>query len=235
MSYLINDELIYILTPKCASISIENALKNSKLKIENFNLPSTLFKERHAHFTIDQSFDRFGKKETICITRDWFSKWLSALDFIWTRIEFHTKYEPIIKWEDIDNDFIYKLFDDKFINDLHSHIEDDFDRCFKKLLHNGNELTNVNTDSYFIDVKGMIIVLVSNNRQLNNQKCTYEFDIKELDKFVDFIENKFGERLIIETYNKSSHRPNKMVINDELKQWVWDKFEKPFEKRNQLI
>ena len=65
MSYLINDELIWILTPKCASYSIENALKNSNLKIENFNPPSTIFKEKHNHYNLQKSFTRFGKKETI--------------------------------------------------------------------------------------------------------------------------------------------------------------------------
>jgi hypothetical protein len=41
--------------------------------------------------------------------------------------------------------------------------------------------------------------------------------------------------LNIEKLNESKKIPNKMVIDDKLKQWVWDKFEKPFEKRNSLI
>ena len=69
----------------------------------------------------------------------------------------------------------------------------------------------------------------------SNQKCTYEFDIKEVDKFTNFIENRFGEKLIIENNNVSTKRPNKIILNEELKSFVWEKFEKPFEKRNQLI
>ena len=69
----------------------------------------------------------------------------------------------------------------------------------------------------------------------SNKKCAYEFDIKEMDKFVDFIENRFGERLIIKNTNQSTKRPNKIVIDDELKSFIWENFEKRFEKRNELI
>ena len=69
----------------------------------------------------------------------------------------------------------------------------------------------------------------------SNEKCTYEFDIKELDKFVKFIEDRFGEKIQLDNLNTSTKRPNKIIINDELKSFVWEKFEKPFEKRNKLI
>jgi hypothetical protein len=49
------------------------------------------------------------------------------------------------------------------------------------------------------------------------------------------MEQRFGEKLTVSTINNSSKRPNKIVINDELKSFVWEKFEKIFEKRNQLI
>ena len=80
-----------------------------------------------------------------------------------------------------------------------------------------------------------MITLISQKHILSNKKCTYEFDIKELDKFVDFIEKKFGEKLILQQSNQSTKRKNKIIINDEFKQWVWDNFEKRFEKRNTLI
>jgi hypothetical protein len=235
MSYLINDELIWIMTPKCASYSIENALKRSNLKIENYNLPSILFEVNHAHYPLDASITRFGKKETVCITRDWFSKWLSALDFIFTQIEFNTKYEPLIKWEDIDNNFIYKLFNDEFINGLHMFLVDKTNNCFRKLLKENYLLSDIITDTDFIKQRQIVSMLISNKFWLSNQKCTYEFDIKELDKFADFIEKKFGEKLIINFDNVSSHRSNKIIKNDELRNWVWDRFEKPFEKKINLI
>lgn len=235
MSYLINNELIWIMTPKCASYSIENALKKSNLKLENYNSSSPLSETKHSHYPLDASITRFGKKETICITRDWFSKWLSALDFIFTSIEFGTKYEPIIKWEDLDNNHIYKIFDDEFINELHMILVDKTNNCFMKLLKENYLLSDIITDTDFTEKRQVVSMLISNKFWLSNQKCTYEFDIKELDKFVDFIEKKFGEKLIINFDNVSSHRPNKIIKNDELRNWVWNKFEKPFEKTNNLI
>lgn len=231
MSYLINDELIWILTPKCASYSVENALKKSKLKIENYNLTSTIFKDfEHSHFNMEMSFNRFGKKETVCITRDWFSKWLSALDYIFTQIDFNTEYEAVVKWEDIDNDYLYKFFDDKFINDLHSNVEENTNNCFLKFLKNDNSSSDIITDNDFFFKKNVVKMLISNKYWTNNKKCDYEFDIKELDKFVDFIYEKFGEKLVINMDNQSSHRPNKIIKNNELRNLIWDKFEKPFEK-----
>jgi benzoyl-CoA reductase/2-hydroxyglutaryl-CoA dehydratase subunit BcrC/BadD/HgdB len=81
----------------------------------------------------------------------------------------------------------------------------------------------------------IMITLVSPNFFKSNRKCTYEFDIKEIDKFVDFIEDRFGEKLQLDTLNASPKRPNKIIVNDKLKSFVWEKFEKRFEKRNQLI
>jgi hypothetical protein len=80
-----------------------------------------------------------------------------------------------------------------------------------------------------------MVTFISQKFWKSNQKCTYEFDIKEIDKFAEFIENRFGEKLIMENINKSTKRTNKMIIDNELKSFVWDNFEKRFEKRNQLI
>ena len=43
------------------------------------------------------------------------------------------------------------------------------------------------------------------------------------------------ERLIINHTNRTSKRPNKIIVNDELKSFIWDNFEKRFEKGNYLI
>lgn len=232
MSYLINDELIWICTPKCASVSIELALKNSNLKIEPF-VDSAL----HSHIPVIDSLNKFGKKETICITRNWFSKWLSALNQIWKQSHATlVEYQPTVEWKDVDNNFIYETFDDEFINDLHNINNTNIINCYGKLIK--KDLSSLLLDDREIselkDV-GVILTLISNRFWTDGHKCTYEFDINEIDKFTNFIEDRFGERLIIGTYNKSSDTPSKIIINDELKQWVWDKFEKRFEKRNQLI
>jgi hypothetical protein len=224
VSHLINNELIWVSNPKCASFSIETALRNSKLKLEIYD-PNTI--TDHYHVPLNECLLTWGNKETICITRDWLSKWLSALNYVWDTIEIYTNYTPICKWEDIDNEFIYKTFDTDFLNHLHLINEYGYKTCFLKMVKEKDEPSNR-------DSNGMT-TLISERYYKSNKKCTYEFDIKEIDKFTDFIEERFGERLIIETTNQSTKRINKIVIDDKLKQWIWKNFEKRFEKNNHLI
>ena len=226
MSHLINNELIWVSIPKCASYSIETALRNSKLKLETYNPNDMLL---HYHVPLNECLLAWGNKETICITRDWVYKWISALNFIWDKIEFQSEYTPIRKWEDIDNKFLYKILDTNFLNDLHSFDSDDLEikNCFFKLVKEKNDP--------FKKVPGVMVTLISQKCFKSNRKCTYEFDITEIDKFTDFIEERFGERLIIENTNQSTKRPSKIIVNDELKSFIWENFEKRFEKRNELI
>jgi hypothetical protein len=226
MSHLINNELIWISNPKCASVSIERALRNSKLKLEMYD-PNEM--TGHYHTPLNECLSTWSNKETICITRDWISKWLSSLNYLWDTIEYKSNHTPICKWEDIDNEFIYNTFDIHFLNHLHSMDGNGlgYQKCFLKLVKEEHEpLKNISN--------GMV-TLISQRYFKSNKKCTYEFDIKEIDKFVDFIENRFGERLIIKNTNQSTKRPNKIVIDDELKSFIWENFEKRFEKRNELI
>ena len=224
MSHLINNELIWISNPKCASYSIELALRNSKLKLEMYD-PSKM--STHYHTPLNELLLMWGNKESICITRDWVSKWLSALNFIWDSIEFRSEYTPICKWEDIDNEFLYKIIDTNFVNNLHLINDDGYKSCFFKLVKE-----NYNSP---MEIPHIMTSLISQKFYQSNKKCTYEFDIKEINKFVDFIENRFGERLIIKNTNQSTKRTNKIIINDELKSFIWENFEKRFEKRNELI
>ena len=226
MAYLINDNLIWVSTPKCASFSIEAALLNSNLKLKKYN--EQFSRGLHIHPPLNSCLDQFGTKESVCITRDWFAKWLSSLNFIWDMIELSTEYTPICKWEDLNNEVIYNIFNDEFVNRLHSENNDNYLECYLKLLKNNTELVPK-------EIYGTIATIVSERFWKSNQKCTYEFDIKELDKFTKFIENRFGEKLQLDIINSSTKRPNKIIVNEELKSFVWEKFEKRFEKRNQLI
>ena len=226
MSHIINNELIWVSIPKCASLSIERALRNSKLKLEMYD-PNTI--TSHYHVPLNECLLTWGNKETVCITRDWVYRWLSSLNFIWDKIEFESKYTPIRKWEDIDNEFIYKTFDTDFLNNLHLVDGEDVGAksSFLKLVKEKHDPSK--------KMPGVMITLISQKYFLSNKKCTYEFDINEIDKFTDFIEERYGEKLIIENTNQSTKRANKIVIDDKLKQWIWENFEKRFEKRNQLI
>ena len=226
MSHLINNELIWIAIPKCASFSTEQALRKSKLKLELWN-PNDII--QHYHPPLNECLLRWGNKETVCITRDWISKWLSSLNYIWDRIEFDSGYTPVCRWENIDNQYLYKTFDTDFLNHLHSRDEDDngIKKCFLKLVKEKYDPQK--------RMPGTVDTLISQKYYKSNRKCTYEFDIREIDKFVDFIEDRFGERLIINKFNQSTKRPNKIIVNDELKSFIWESFEKRFEKRNELI
>ena len=229
MGYLINDDLLWVITPKCASDSIETALLNSNLNLKKY---SEHFEQHtHMHIPLNECLTKFGKKETICITRDWFEKWLSSLNYIWDYIELYTEYEPVCKWEDINNNIIYDIFDSEFVNKLYSLNYTSNEECFLKLLKKNPE-DNISVPK---EIHGIIKTLISERYWKSNVKCTYEFDIKKLDDFVNFIENRFGEKLIIEKKNTSTKRPNKIIVNNELKSFVWERFEKIFEKRNQLI
>lgn len=226
MSHIINNELIWVSIPKCASYSIEQALRSSKLKLETYD-PNTI--TDHYHVPLNECLLTWGNKETICITRDLVQRWISALNFIWDKIEFESEYTPIRKWEEVDNEFLYKSFDTNFLNNLHLVDGQDIgiQSCFLKLVKENYDPLK--------KIPNIIITLISQKYFKSNRKCTYEFDIKEIDKFTDFIEERFGERLIIENTNQSTKRLSKIIVNDELKSFIWENFEKRFEKRNELI
>ena len=230
MAFLINENLIWIAIPKCATYSIESALITSNLKIKKYQELFT--KTKHIHTTLDDCFDYFGTYESVCITRDWFEKWLSSINFIWDVLE-KNSLEPLYKWEDLTNEHIYKIFNTDFMNYLNIGNKDGYQECFMKFTRKKKEeVLEIHDIQRIIEIP---CTLISEKYWKNNQQCTYEFDIKDLNKFVSFIEDRFGERLIIERENESTKKPNKLIINDELKSFVWEKFEKTYEKRNQLI
>jgi len=223
MSILIKNDLIWVAIPKCASMSIEDALLNSKLDITRH--PYAIQSEPlHSHIGVCKLKEHFGQKKTICIKRNWFEKWVSAIQFCFeTIIPTHGNL-PIKKWEDIDNDFIYSIFTDEFLNLLYSEKTDSLNECYSRLIVNG-KITETNRLS----------VLFSQNYWKEDNKCDYEFDIKDMNKFVSFIEQKYGEKLIIRKINENPKTKSKLVLNDELKAFVWQKFEKRFSKKSYLL
>lgn len=232
MSLLINNELIWLSVPRCASHSIENALYNSDLKIQHREFEFANLKPGdegfiHRHLYLKDLRDLWGyDKKTIRITRDWFERWMSALEHLWTSM-IHTGNTPIIKYKDIDNAFIYDTFNKEFANVLYSD--------------------NGQSKIFYFLVKDFILLednsnsaktglLWSQNYWLaGEKKCDYEFDIKEVNKFAEFIEDKYGEKIKINHDNKSTKVKNKIVVDDKLKSHVWDIFESPFVKTNQIF
>jgi hypothetical protein len=228
MSLLINDDLIWISIPKCASVSIETALLHSELDIKlhpeyRYNLEK---KNCNNHIQRDILFYEFGIHPTICIKRNWLDRWVSGLEYIWQNST-RNGYSLSVQWEEIDNNFIYNTIDINFAKTL--YFRDNFNDNFRKLINNLTVEINEN------DIPSGFVTLLSQNYWKENKPCTYEFDIKELHKFEEFIQKRYGGSFNLEHLNITPKIKNKIEINDELKNYLWNVFEKPFEKRNQLI
>jgi hypothetical protein len=232
MGLLINNDLIWISIPKCASSSIESALLNSNLDIKKHYLHK-INPESHLHLELNVLYKDFGKKETICINRDPLERWISSLETIWEVFKY--KNQSIkVDFNNIDNEFLYKTFNIHFLNNLHSG---QIEMCNFSFINN-YKLQKEN-DSILIAICKL---LLSQNYWKKNIKCTYEFEINKLDELKQFFKQKYNEEIIIPhinpnevIYNRKEKTKNKIIVDDKLKNWYDKSFEKPFEKRNCLI
>jgi hypothetical protein len=237
MSLLIENELIWVSIPKCASTSIEYAFLNSDLNITQSQ--NARINKFHTHVPLFALYKEFGTKETICIKRDWFNRWLSGFEYIYEHIKFVNELfkaevvTPKVKWEDIDNSFIFNTFTEEFCNKL-NYVEkkEDIESCYSHFATINDKNNEKEILSY---TAGNVHVLLSQNHWKNNNKCTYEFDIQNLNDFEFFIEKRFGKKIKINKLNTTQKIPNKIIINDELKNFVWNKFEKQFQKNKNLL
>jgi len=233
MSLLINNELIWVSIPKCASFSIEDAFLKSNLNIKRHS-KSIINPNEHLHIGLFLLKKEFGEKESICIKRDWFERWLSSLQYILENMYIIHGSELIRKWEDVDNEFIYNIFTDDVLNTFHLNELKTEEVFYSKFLKNPKtEIEKLKKNQSKEMHK--ISTLWSQNHWKKNDKCDYEFDINEIDKFVDFIEDRYGERLIVNKINENPKTKSKLVLNDELKSFVWNKFEKKYNKKNYLL
>jgi len=235
MSLLINNELIWVSIPKCASMSIEYAFIDSDLPFEHYeypNLKELLTKEKHlnankqvtnteyhGHYRLSQLKYAFGNKESFCIRRDWFERWLSSLQQFWKFAE-AKNLEPIIKYEEIDNDFIYKTFNKEFANTL-TEING-FKKCTAKLVDPKRDATTAH-------------LFASQNYWTNNTKCDYEFDINNLVGAERLIKEKFNYEIKFLPTNTSDKLKNNLIYDDKLRNHIWDLFEKPFYKNKKTL
>jgi hypothetical protein len=129
----------------------------------------------------------------------------------------------IIEWKDVDNDFIYKTFQ----KDYMEREKDNIYEISLKFLKNPISDPKHN--------RGLFKLFFSQNYWKLNKPCTYEFDIKELYKLEEFIYNRYNKVIKIEKYNHIPKAKTNIIINDELKQFVWNIFEKPFIKKTKLL
>ncbi len=242
MSLLINDELIWISIPRNASTSIERSLYNSNLKITHFNneynrekIGPGNPKFKHAHYRLNKLEEKWVNKKTICVKRDWLDRWFSCLEHIWYTIEL-IGLTPTIKYNEIDNQYIYEIFDKKLYNAiltptnefevLKHFVKDSIDDLHKK---KEEDRRIVGYFSYDCNL------LLSQNYWTSNRKCTYEFNLNEIWKLEDFFLYSYNEIIKIEKFNTSKGLKNKIIINDDLKNFIWNFTEAQYLKNNKLI
>jgi len=223
---LINNDLIWVSVPRCASFSIEGKLFNSGLNIKYADDEYV----RHQHKRLDALYSYFGHKESVCITRDWFDRWLSGIRHVWQCI-LDDGLTSIVNFENIDNDFIYNNFDVEFLKKLYLS-EDDIFECYFKLVKEDINHSTAKKTKLFTS----LMMLMNQKYWKCNETCTYEFDITELDKFEKFIENRYNIDFKLEKLNVSEKINNKIVVDEKLKDWVWEIFElTPFKKNKTIL
>ena len=245
MSICINDDLIWVSVPRCASYSIENALFNSSLNIKHYKYGNDKSYPKHLHIPSTLLYNEFGKKETIVIKRNYFDRWISAFQHMFVSYE-QNNIELLCKWEEVDNEFIYKNFSKEYIDSIHAFNVTDLtitnykDTIWIKKILKENVFKFKSVDSKvqttdFTTQFTPFIMLLSQMYWVDNEKCTYEFDITEIDKFERFISNRYAIDFKLEKLNESKSIQNNIVKDDKLKQWVFDNFEKRFTKTNKLL
>jgi hypothetical protein len=231
---LINNDLIWISIPKNASYSVHLALNNTNLNIQYSSKYNTLNhykgfidypnkKYSHLHIQKNDLIKEWGNKETICITRNFVDRFISAIQFVWKKIE-ENGYTPIIPIYEIDNEFIYKLFTSNIIFDIHNDFTINKNKHLKFFQSIIKE--KINIKNFFVKPHS----LICQNYYKNSSKCNYEFDINELDKFKNFIDNRYNTNIVIEIKNNNTNKEKTKIIKDTtFIKWLYNNFEKPYD------
>jgi hypothetical protein len=243
MSLLINDELIWVSIPKNASHSIEKSLLNSNLNIKYY---SAFYKFKklyefenisqvpHLHTKIEKLKEEFGNKETFCIKREFSDRFISAIEFIWDKIIYKNNHTSIIPINKIDNDFIYSFFTLEIINMIYDTSDNRNKLWFEIYCKLIKEELDFNSTKP--NVHQSICTLLSQNFFTNGKKCTYEFDINNLNEYVLFVKNKFNADIKIEKLNANSNKSKSNIVNNnQFKNWLYNNFEKKFDINNKSI
>jgi len=241
MSICINNDLIWISVPRCASTSIENAILNSPIQINHHRYRISKVFPKHLHVTLPELYSNFGKMETVVIKRNYFDRWISALQHTWYTYELNG-IGLSVKWEDIDNDFIYKNFSKNYVDSIYSIIGMENDslkyndiiklrEVKKSIVYKFAKTVPKNIDNTF----NPFILLLSQSHWVDNNKCTYEFNIDEIDKFENFMCDRYKIDFKVDIVNKSNPIKNNIIKDEKLRKWVFDMFEKRFIKSTNII
>ena len=231
MSLCINNELLWVSIPRCASVSIENALVSSELQIRFYKKQLFFDKGIHVHIQLKTLYEYFGLKESICIKRNPTERFVSGLEHWWWTMYFKG-LNPIIPFSEIDNNFIYTHFTDDVINNMYTY------EPFYASVSNNIDIEYINTknylNDYFSTIKGKKIdtylpmLVMSQLFWTNNIKCTYEFDFKNINLFEEYISDRYKINFQLEHLNSRNKSSTKIKIDDKFENWIYDKFEKRF-------
>lgn len=216
----INDDLIWVSMPRCASSSIESALRNSNLNVKLYSHylelknKSKLKEEKHAHYRLNELYNEFGIKETFCVYREPVERFISALYIV--LLSLSENHNTIIKLDNLDNNFIYKNLDEEFFNRLFSVDLEQIFLCYQSLI----------TDKIkYEDIPENILrsfwILLPQNFWKMNKKCTYEFNIKELDKMEEFLNERYKVEIEIPRINETPVKiKNKIILDKDLNEYL---------------
>jgi hypothetical protein len=227
--------------PRCASTSIESAILNSPITINHYRYGASTKYPQHVHIELPKLYEKFGKIETIVVKRNYFDRWISALQQTWYTHEIND-IQLLVKWEDMNNDFIYEIFTKDYVDSIYLSFGTENQLLKHKEIVEMREFNNSIIYKFAKNIPKSIdytynplLMLLSQSYWVDNNKCTYEFDIDEIDKFEKFMCNRYEIDFKVDRINKSNPIKNNIVKDDKLKKWVFDNFEKRFEPRNQLI
>ena len=232
----------------------------AKLAVENHSLHYNYSNYKikiHSHISTNGVYNYLNKKVPIIfIKRDYSERFISALNYIFNSQIVKTygyEYSDILNnyiLPNIDNDWLYETFTKDVIEKIilqsvevnHGHYSkvESYENVVHKLV--------VSSLNKLVKNKKRIKIPKPNEMSFPNSKYInftmldsqesyksgytpkYIFDIYELDKLENFIEEKFEKEITIRKENSLDKKIIKTnFINDtKLRDWVWNNFEKQY-------
>ena len=246
--FFLEKDLILLNIPRCASSTTEYAIVKSNLsyqyiipndpkvsknpKVADIIMSSTDTSKEdfydelstkvmipHIHVKLNDMYKNFGVHESVGITRDYLDKFLSTLRYFYDFAI--TANIPLVKpVDEVTAEFIIDAFNIEFFNISESK-EEDTSFAVERLIK--PEAIEFATPFNFP------VIFNSAKWWTSGHKLTHEFDIKELDKFKTFIENRYNTEITLVDKNRDTHVdfPN-LIVNSKLRDHIWNTVEKKY-------